>query len=283
MESSQYEVIQCTPAMAAEFLRHNSGNRALRSSKVREIRDRIQRGQWQNTGAPVTFGKDGTLLDGQHRLAAIAAAGRTVEISILHDADKNPWVDTGTKRTVNDSIRINYDGLDWVTRGVTAALNFLRELYPTIGCKDSDGMAEYLKAYPDELQAVCDMLNKPPAKFPYFKSAGFWAAFLVASVDGMDLDQLRRAASILKRGYGDGGADHALDTLTQSLSFSQASRRGTNGNKTTFFKTCAALAYYRDGIEVHRQSVPTICPFSIYNAKHEQIAKARKLRSKGDE
>lgn len=97
-----------TPEKAAEMLAANLHNRPLRPRHVRTMAMDMAAGNWRLNGEAVKFAKDGTLLDGQHRLAAIVESGATVEIMIvtgLETADQET-MDAGRKRTLADVLSL---------------------------------------------------------------------------------------------------------------------------------------------------------------------------------
>lgn len=67
------DVVQVTPQLAREWLKRNSKNRAIRPSHVENLRLAFERGEYTMTHQGIAFGDDGELIDGQHRLSAIAA------------------------------------------------------------------------------------------------------------------------------------------------------------------------------------------------------------------
>jgi hypothetical protein len=72
-----------TPEIAAQYLERNyEGQRKLRSHHVSEIANEIKSGEWRLTHQGLAFSPDGTLLDGQHRLAAIVQAGVAVPMNV---------------------------------------------------------------------------------------------------------------------------------------------------------------------------------------------------------
>lgn len=75
-------VMLVTPALAAEWLKSNTRNRALDQRAVEALSKAILAGQWRVTHQGVAFGADGTLYDGQHRLHAIVAAGTAVHMEV---------------------------------------------------------------------------------------------------------------------------------------------------------------------------------------------------------
>ena len=77
------EIVDVTPELAREWLGFNTHNRNMRARTVLAYAADMASGDWRWTGDSVKFATDGTLLDGQHRLAAIAEAGCTITTLIV--------------------------------------------------------------------------------------------------------------------------------------------------------------------------------------------------------
>ena len=73
------EVATITPDLASAFLERNSDNRPLNSRRVSMYAADMAEGRWALNGEPIIFSSDGMLNDGQHRVAAIIAAGVPVQ------------------------------------------------------------------------------------------------------------------------------------------------------------------------------------------------------------
>lgn len=102
------EILNVTPAMAADWLKSNTDNRPLRRAVVHGFKLSLQRGEYQPTHQGIAFAEDGTLLDGQHRLTAIAELREgsfpmLVTTGVSRDAFK--VMDIGVKRTAADSLK----------------------------------------------------------------------------------------------------------------------------------------------------------------------------------
>ena len=69
-----------TPPMAALLLGNNGANRKLNKRHVDFLSDQIKSGKWQKIGQTIVIAKDGTLMDGQHRLTAIVACPKVIEV-----------------------------------------------------------------------------------------------------------------------------------------------------------------------------------------------------------
>lgn len=103
-----------TPNLAARWLEKNTNNRPLRQSLVHKYARDMQAGHWCLTGEPIKFAADGTLLDGQHRLAALVAANRSVRLTICLGlaSDCQISLDTGMPRSMADVLTMagEHDG-----------------------------------------------------------------------------------------------------------------------------------------------------------------------------
>lgn len=99
---SEIELI--TPEIAKAYLQHNRVNRALRSRAVEELMRDMKAGAFKLTHQGIAFDKDGNLVDGQHRLTAIALSGCTVQMMVTRDMedDCSAQIDTGKVRSYRD-------------------------------------------------------------------------------------------------------------------------------------------------------------------------------------
>jgi hypothetical protein len=101
---SKRTTVLISPAVAADWLKVNLNNRAVSSSMVSFLVKEIRAGRWLYDGNPIRFDWDGNLIDGQHRLMAIAEGGFTVESDVIAGMDPRvkEVVDTGRQRSTGD-------------------------------------------------------------------------------------------------------------------------------------------------------------------------------------
>lgn len=106
MTSATIEMI--TPETAALLLGSNIHNRKLSEARVRVLARDITEGRWQLNGEAVKVAEDGTLLDGQHRLAAVVHSGMAVSTLVVRGlpVEAQTTMDTGRARTVSDILRL---------------------------------------------------------------------------------------------------------------------------------------------------------------------------------
>lgn len=95
-----------TPAMARKWLDSNTDNRRLRPHVVEALRMAWERGEWKATHQGIAFAKNGTLLDGQHRLMFISQLPEEslVPINVTTGCEDDLFgvIDQGTRRTLSD-------------------------------------------------------------------------------------------------------------------------------------------------------------------------------------
>jgi len=116
--SMQVDMFNVTPALAREWLRKNTNNRPIRPSHVITLKQSFERGEFVTTHQGLAFDDDGVLLDGQHRLTAIAQMDDNQSFPMLvtrglsRDAAFAVIDATQAKRTVSDVLSISRDVSD---------------------------------------------------------------------------------------------------------------------------------------------------------------------------
>ena len=115
--TNNIKITNVTPELAEQWLAKNTHNRNLRKPVVNAYASDMANGDWSWNGEAVKFAKDGTLVDGQHRLSAIVQSGVTVKMLVIRGVEKESQhtMDTGAKRTSGDMLKLrgekNYNPL----------------------------------------------------------------------------------------------------------------------------------------------------------------------------
>ncbi|MGW4126250.1 hypothetical protein [Nocardia sp. NPDC004711] len=103
------QVMDVDSAQARRWLERNPNNRPIRQARVQQYYDDMVSGRWRFNGEAIKFGPDGELLDGQHRLQAIArTTGMRFPMLIVRglSPDTQVTMDQGAKRTPSDQLTI---------------------------------------------------------------------------------------------------------------------------------------------------------------------------------
>ncbi len=99
-----------TPEMALSLLDHNKVNRPLSDLHVRRIARQITASRWKFNGDTIKISDTGNVLDGQHRLWAIAESGIAVETIVIYGVPEDAFstIDTTRKmRTGGDVVALS--------------------------------------------------------------------------------------------------------------------------------------------------------------------------------
>lgn len=108
--SSELEMI--TPEIAFSMLEVNERigfhNRNINRERVAMYTDDMKAGRWRNTAEPLLIGKDGQLMNGQHRLHAVIDAEVSVPMLIIRGVDLDAFfsIDQGRPRKPSDVVSI---------------------------------------------------------------------------------------------------------------------------------------------------------------------------------
>jgi hypothetical protein len=103
-----YALEKITPRVAERYLTHNTKNRKATNDVTRLYAAIMKRGEWKYNGDPIRFDVDGFMLDGQHRLMAIAQSGVTQDYLVIRGLPRETFttIDIGRKRTAGDILSI---------------------------------------------------------------------------------------------------------------------------------------------------------------------------------
>ena len=99
------EIAVVTPEEAKNILEtRNTVNRPIDKRQVARYAASMKAGAWRINGECLVFAPDGTLLDGQNRLAAVVKAGVSIPFCVWHNIpeDARSSMDSGKKRTAAD-------------------------------------------------------------------------------------------------------------------------------------------------------------------------------------
>ena len=98
-----------TPNVAKKMMERNTNNfRSLDHRRVKRYSAIMKRGEWDLNGESIKTNCDGSIVDGQHRLAAVIASGVTIESLIVEGVQSVGTIDAGKPRQISDYL--SHDG-----------------------------------------------------------------------------------------------------------------------------------------------------------------------------
>lgn len=231
---------------AKKWLQLNIRNRRIRKSLVAFLRSQIEDGEWQlGHPQPIVFSDAGRLIDGQHRLTAIAEAvvsnGKAIKIRVetgVPDGIRE-YLDSGAVRTLEDRVELHPD--PGFNRFVAQLVNFhlrianvsnnSRSATPTLA-------KEFYRHYARSLKKAYDLNHKDKgtgqvavslAAVQYFeineeKAGEFYADLFVAAGRVQQAQMLRDF--LVRRGNRDGGFTIRQDTHYKAIGCMKAHLEG---------------------------------------------------------
>lgn len=108
LEGITFKLELITPAKAALILKRNKSNRPLSTENAAFIASAMKRNKFMFTGESVIFGKNGDLMDGQHRLDSVVVTGIEQWFLCVYGVDNNAFkfIDIGKVRSAGDVLSI---------------------------------------------------------------------------------------------------------------------------------------------------------------------------------
>lgn len=118
-------IVTVTPELARQWLQRNVGNRGLSGTAVAGYKDSIVRGEWRLSGDAIMFNRRDELINGQHRLTAVAEANKAATFLVMEGCEESTKdvIDLGRGRSIADMLRMIY-GVDRASM-VTSVLTLL--------------------------------------------------------------------------------------------------------------------------------------------------------------
>lgn len=143
---------EITPEVAEIMLRKKNINRSFRLPQLQKIKRALEQGRWEINGETIIFDEAGQLIEGQHRLKAVAETGIPIYALVVRGIDRERFktMGQGAKRTVGDILGIQGEKN---SRTLGAALRWVwryehdQMLNPHPNITD-DELADYLAEHP---------------------------------------------------------------------------------------------------------------------------------------
>lgn len=255
------KTIHVTPQLATDWLKRNTRNRPVNRGHVERIKRDILAGRWIPTHQGIAFGTDGRLLDGQHRLTAIAECGTAVPLTVSEDVplDAALVMDGGETRRLGHRARI-IDG-EQPSALEVATINAMAKGLSQVS-KDKGTSQEQIESYRAHISAArfaCSLVKG------HKKGLGRASAIAVIARASYTIDHgvLRRFCSILMSGVVEKPSDAVVILLRDFLMSSSNAAGGAANSSETYRKTARALDAFRKGERLGKLYETRADPFPL--------------------
>ncbi len=128
------EWVLVTPELAEEYLEANTDNRRLVAERVLRFGEDMEAERWRDYHPHgISFDREGRLVDGQHRLAAILLSGKSVVMRVTRglDPEMQSVFDLGAPRMTGDVLRRG-GILNSTHAGTIISMLYLYDNYPDV-------------------------------------------------------------------------------------------------------------------------------------------------------
>lgn len=147
-----FRLVEMSPLEASQLLERNTSNRPISSNRVDLLKSHIANGTFSFNGDTIKLSADGKLLDGQHRLTAIAESERSVLVAVVDGLAPEvvATIDQGKPRSVSDILKFRDVHIGNATLVSAIATGLLGS--NLIGRADRQVVANYVEANVVELE-----------------------------------------------------------------------------------------------------------------------------------
>lgn len=260
------------PATAKAYLEVAAPNRKLNQRAVARYTHAMKSGGWRLTHQGIAFDENGKMIDGQHRLTAIIASGKTVQMNVSRYSANAPMavLDSGASRTVSDRVQIS-GIIGKHTREVVATLNAMLLAETGNSSRETLQPHEIESLYGQESGAIDFVFTafgaKHSTQWNSIVRAGFAYCSAFAPIETAQLATMIRE----KVGYKKGSAAHAF---VVALTEGKLQSRSHSERADTMAKVLWLIRQHIEGKNVER----TRATASVFNwAARQRQTKNRLL------
>lgn len=241
-----------TPSQAEKWLEDVPAyQRKIRPANLNKLILAITRGEWRENGATIVFNSKGELIDGQHRLKAIAMSGvavwATVVTNVSSGIETYQTIDDGAARRLQDFLQVPH--VNVVSAVLTNYWLLENGLWPSSKSKTKPPHADVLKLGKDHMDYISGLVS-PLAKAGRITRQHSFVTFLVfyhTKIYPVNEDRLSGFFAQVSEGL----------ELKQHDPAYQLRRRFINVSKSENIKSIVAQAMILKALNFHLDGKPS--------------------------
>lgn len=247
------DITTITPDLAEVMLSRNTHNRKIGQAVLKQIKASLVRGEWKLNGEAVKIARDGTILDGQHRLRACVETGIPFQTLVIEglEHDTQDTMDTGKTRTPADVLALHgYQNTTTLAATLTSIIRTeeysLRAAVRAGGGTSTNPITR--KQMLDRLEAEPDLVavSNFGKKYGRIGISGRVASTLYYVFSKIDKEDAEHFFDKLWTGEGLGRGNPILVLRNQLISLKEGSKATVNMTFVTAL-TIKAWNKFRDG------------------------------------
>lgn len=239
-------VVQLNTGLANQLWALRGGNpRPFSKHLAGKYADDIRLGGWgQEFCSPLSITSDGTLGDGQHRVAGVLASGMSIMVELALGVDPNAvkYMDSGRARSLAIRVKIDESG----ERSNRIAGSIAKVLVK-VTTSNSDVSVRDMEAIRDEYAPSIRIVSGRIASIHRSRGIGR-AGFLAALVVYHNTNPT--AATEFMDSYFVPGGDVQPAVMLRDYALTNAARAGAIGGLDEYERACSAIAAHLRGEDV---------------------------------
>lgn len=238
-------VMEVTPELALKWLDGNTHNRVINQSHVNRLARDIRAGRFPLTHQGIAFDTTGLLINGQHRLWAIAEAGIPVSLRVFFNEppEHRHVVDTGQRRTNLDILKITGHAGDATAKHLATLRAMLAGRGSRPGCFTPSEEIDQYRRHRDAVDFAVKHLGGSTIRG---LATATVRAVIARAYYSADHDRLARFCDVLKTGLPVDPEDQVAVLLNQFLLRSDGGRN-ESARRLKYAKTQWALLTFLQG------------------------------------
>jgi hypothetical protein len=248
-----------TPDDAVEWLKARPAKqRTVRPGLVAKYASDMAQGVWRLSHQGIAFDTDGMLIDGQHRLVAIATGGIGAWLYVTFGAPVISYevLDGAATRTITD-----LDREGWMSSTAAATGRIL-----ALSANDFDnwtGVSKLatMRLMRDYKEGILFALSVMPSKVRRVTTASVYAAVTAAYYYERE-DELTQFAEVLTSGYGQENRDRTVITIRNWLLAHP--QGGAPERREAHLRTQRAIQAFCEGVVNAKSFVPPNPPYRVF-------------------
>ena len=249
------KTLMVSPQQAKRWLdSFNTQNRTIRDTQVRQFVEDMKNKRWVFTHQGIAFYEDGTLADGQHRLAAVVEANTPIKFMVTTGLPKATaqTIDQGRARMAHDAIRIS-GAADWISKNTVSIARFLMSEMGEVTMPHSiNNILNFAERHKEPIQLVESMTA---TKKRYFTHSGICANYVCALVAGVPEEKVKRFAQVMYTGEITNSSENAAIRLREFLIANPGCWIGSSRVETSK-RTQRALEAFANGQSLAKLYMP---------------------------
>lgn len=209
--------VEVTPEMAKKLLKNcNKQNRRINNKFVETYKRDMEAGHWYSDVDYIAFDKNGTLINGQHRLKAVSLANiKSVLLKFDFNVEQHISMDTGNIRKYTDQVSISKKvGIEIMPNKFKSIINAGLKINNSKINLSNTELVQIWEKYSKEI-LECDqneIFDLGKITGSTVKSSLLWAYF-----NGVDIKFLKHFAEVLRTGINEGKKDIPIIRLRDEL------------------------------------------------------------------